>query len=123
MTNQIPAPPAREAAWALLTEFTQSPSLLKHALAVECCVRAYGEEEARRRGLVGEDAAELVNLYSVTGLLHDFDYERHPSADEHPYVGVRVLERARLAGSDAPCHPGPRRIHRHAAHRASGEDT
>jgi predicted hydrolase (HD superfamily) len=93
MTNQIPAPPpSRDAAWALLTEFTQSPSLLKHALAVESCVSAYGEQEARRLGLVGEDASRFVELYSSTGLLHDFDYERHPSPEEHPYIGVRVLE-------------------------------
>jgi predicted hydrolase (HD superfamily) len=93
MTNQIPALlPTRDPAWALLTEFTQSPSLLKHALAVESCVRAYGEQEARRRGLVGEDAQSLIDLYSATGLLHDFDYERYPSVEEHPYVAVRVLE-------------------------------
>jgi predicted hydrolase (HD superfamily) len=93
MTNQIPgASPSRDAAWSLLTEFTQSPSLLKHALAVESCVRAYGEHEANRRGLVGDDASRLIDLYSATGLLHDFDYERYPSPDEHPWVGVRVLE-------------------------------
>ena len=93
MTNQIPAPPpSREAAWALLTEFTQSPSLLKHALAVESCVRAYGEQEALRLGLVGEDASRFVELYSATGLLHDFDYERYPSPEEHPWIGVRILE-------------------------------
>jgi predicted hydrolase (HD superfamily) len=93
MTNQIPAPPpTRAAAWALLTEFTQSPSLRKHALAVESCVRAYGEQEAARLGLVGEDITQLVEIYTATGLLHDFDYELHPSPEEHPYVGVRVLE-------------------------------
>jgi predicted hydrolase (HD superfamily) len=93
MTNQIPALlPTRDAAWALLNEFTQSPSLLKHALAVESCVRAYGEQEAARLGLTGEQAEAFIHLYSATGLLHDFDYERHPSAEEHPYVGVRVLE-------------------------------
>jgi predicted hydrolase (HD superfamily) len=93
MTNQIPGPaPSRDAAWALLTEFTQSPSLRKHALAVESCVRAYGEQEAERLGLTGEDRSRLVDLYSATGLLHDFDYERHPSPEEHPYIGVRVLE-------------------------------
>jgi len=93
MTNQIPALlPTRDAAWNLLNEFTQSPSLIKHALAVESCVRRYGEQEAARRGLVGEDITQLVEIYSATGLLHDFDYERHPSAEEHPYVGVRVLE-------------------------------
>ena len=93
MTNQIPALlPTRNAAWTLLNEFTQSPSLIKHALAVESCVRAYGEQEAARLGLIGSEADALVNLYSATGLLHDFDYERYPSAEEHPYVGVRVLE-------------------------------
>jgi predicted hydrolase (HD superfamily) len=93
MTNQIPALlPTRDAAWNLLNEFTQSPSLIKHALAVESCVRGYGEQEAARRGLVGEDITQLVEIYSATGLLHDFDYERHPSAEEHPYVGVGVLE-------------------------------
>jgi len=93
MTNQIPgASPSRDAAWSLLTEFTQSPSLRKHALAVESCVRAYGEQEANRRGLVGDDASRLIDLYSATGLLHDFDYERYPSPDEHPWIGVRVLE-------------------------------
>ena len=93
MTNQIPgASPSRDAAWSLLTEFTQSPSLLNHALAVESCVRAYGEQEANRRGLVPDDASRLIDLYSATGLLHDFDYERYPSPDEHPWIGVRVLE-------------------------------
>jgi predicted hydrolase (HD superfamily) len=101
MTNQIPPQmsspvpypvPSREAAWALLNEFTQSPSLLKHALAVESCVRAYGEQEVLRLGLIGDDASQLVELYAATGLLHDFDYERHPSAEEHPCVGVRILE-------------------------------
>ena len=93
MTNQIPGiTPSRNAAWAILIEFTQSPSLRKHALAVESCVRAYGEQEAARRGLVGEDITQLVEIYSATGLLHDFDYELHPSPEEHPYFGVRVLE-------------------------------
>lgn len=96
MTNQIPPLPNRDAAWTLLTEFTQNPSLLKHALAVESCVRAYGEQEARRLGLVGDDIQSLVNLYSATGLLHDFDYERYPSPEEHPdghpWTGVRILE-------------------------------
>src|SRR6185312_14733638 len=93
MTNQIPgASPSRDAAWSLLTEFTQSTRLLKHALAVESCVRAYGEQEANRRRLFADDASRLIDLYSATGLLHDFDYERYPSPDEHPWIGVRVLE-------------------------------
>jgi predicted hydrolase (HD superfamily) len=83
----------REEAWKLLTEWTQSESLRKHALAVEACVVACGEQEAARLGLAGEDLGALIELYSTTALLHDFDYERHPTAEEHPFVGVRELER------------------------------
>ena len=83
----------REQAWQLLTEWTQSESLRKHALAVEACVVAYGEQEAARLGLEGEASAALIQLYSTTALLHDFDYERHPTAEEHPFVGVRELAR------------------------------
>lgn len=82
----------RERAWLLLNEHTQSPSLIKHALAVESCVRAWGEREADARNLSGEDRAALLDLYSATALLHDFDYEKHPSLEEHPFVGVRILE-------------------------------
>ena len=83
----------RAEAWKLLTEWTQSENLRKHALAVEVCVTACGEAEADRLGLAGEERAALVELYTTTALLHDFDYERHPSAEEHPFVGVRELER------------------------------
>ncbi len=81
----------RARAWALLAEYTQSPSLLKHALAVETCTRAYGTQEAERLRLEPAEAAVLRERYSVTALLHDFDYERHPSVEEHPFVGVRLL--------------------------------
>ena len=81
----------REDAWTLLNEWTKSSSLIKHALAVECCVRAYGEKEAARLGLAGVEADALVERYSVTGLLHDFDYDKHPSLEEHPFVGVAHL--------------------------------
>jgi predicted hydrolase (HD superfamily) len=70
-----------------------SESLRKHALSVEACVAACGEGEAERLGLAGPERAAMVELYSTTALLHDFDYERHPSAEEHPFVGVRELER------------------------------
>jgi putative nucleotidyltransferase with HDIG domain len=70
----------RAAAWGLLTEFTQSESLRKHALAVEACMRAYA------RKLDGDE-----ELWGVTGLLHDFDYERWPSLDDHPYRGNEIL--------------------------------
>lgn len=83
----------REKAWELLTEWTASENLRKHALAVEACVVAYGEAEAARLGLGPDEAAAMLELYSTTALLHDFDYERHPSAEEHPFVGVRELER------------------------------
>jgi predicted hydrolase (HD superfamily) len=83
----------REAAWKLLTEWTEGESLRKHALAVEACVAAMGEAEADRLGLAGEERERLITLYSTTALLHDFDYEKHPSREEHPFVGVRELER------------------------------
>jgi putative nucleotidyltransferase with HDIG domain len=70
----------RAAAWGLLTEFTQSESLRKHALAVEACMRAYA------RNLGGDE-----ELWGVTGLLHDFDYERWPSLQDHPYHGNEIL--------------------------------
>lgn len=84
---------SREEAWALLAEWTPSESLRKHALAVEACVAAYGASEADRLGLAGEERAALIDLYSTTALLHDFDYERHPTAEEHPFAGVKELER------------------------------
>ena len=75
----------RAAAWGLLTEFTQSESLRKHALAVEACMRAYA------RKLV-PGSAEQEQLWGVVGLLHDFDYDRWPSLDEHPYKGNAILK-------------------------------
>src|SRR6185369_10753048 len=74
----------RAAAWGLLTEFTQSESLRKHALAVEACMRAYGEK-------LSSGSAEEVEKWSITGLLHDFDYDRWPSLDDHPYKGNQIL--------------------------------
>jgi len=93
MNSENGAAYGREQAWQLLTEWTQSENLRKHALAVEACVTACGEAEADRRGLKGDDRAAFIGLYSTTALLHDFDYERHPTAEEHPFVGVRELER------------------------------
>lgn len=82
---------SRERAWALLNEWTKSPSLIKHALGVEACTRSYGELEATRLGLTGTAAVAFVEQYSIAALLHDFDYDKHPSLEEHPYVGHRVL--------------------------------
>ena len=92
-STEAPKEYGRAQAWQLLTEWTQSESLRKHALAVEACVAACGEAEADRLGLDGSERAAIVNLYSTAALLHDFDYERHPSTEEHPFVGVRELER------------------------------
>ena len=72
----------RAAAWALLCEWTQGDGLRKHALAVEAAMRAY----ARRSGADEE-------RWGMAGLLHDFDYERYPSLEEHPFKGREVLER------------------------------
>jgi len=84
-------PYSREAAWQLVLEYTESPSLRKHALSVETCVRAYGEAEAGRLELTAEDRAALIEKYAVTGVLHDFDYERFPSLDDHPFEGNKIL--------------------------------
>src|SRR3984957_18113271 len=75
----------RSEAWKLLNEYTQSPGLLKHALAVEACMGAYGEQQATTLELGTDQANELRETYRITGLLHDFDYEKYPSAEEHPF--------------------------------------
>ena len=81
----------RAQALTTLEEWTKSESLRKHAMAVSVCVEAYGVMEAERLGLSGAEAAELVDAYASAGLLHDMDYERHPSREEHPFVGVKHL--------------------------------
>jgi putative nucleotidyltransferase with HDIG domain len=75
----------RESAWCLLTEFTQSESLRKHALSVEACMRAYARKFAA-------GSTEDEELWGVVGLLHDFDYEKYPSLDDHPYKGSEILK-------------------------------
>jgi putative nucleotidyltransferase with HDIG domain len=79
--KQVQTMTQRETAWCLLTEFTQSESLRKHALAVEACMRAY----ARKAG--GDE-----ELWGMVGLLHDFDYEKYPSLEDHPYKGSEILK-------------------------------
>ncbi len=81
----------RDEARMLLESWTDGESLRKHGLSVSFCCEAYGQLEAERLGLAGEAAAELVDLYACAGLLHDFDYEKHPTAAEHPFVGVGYL--------------------------------
>ncbi len=72
--------PNREEAWALLTEHTTNPSLIKHALAVEAAMRAYA------RQLGGDE-----DSWAVVGLAHDFDYEQNPTEETHLHVGCRIL--------------------------------
>jgi predicted hydrolase (HD superfamily) len=81
----------RSEAWTLLNQYTESPSLLKHALAVEACMRAHGEAQAVARALPNEQANALRETYRITGLLHDFDYEKYPTPEEHPFVGNKIL--------------------------------
>jgi len=73
--------PTREDAWNLLCEYTKSESLRNHARAVEQVMRAY----ARKWG-------EDEDLYGLVGLLHDFDYEKYPTMEEHPYKGAEILK-------------------------------
>src|ERR671917_677168 len=75
--------PTREEAWELLCEYTKGKSLRQHALAVEAAMRACAE----RYG--GPDAD--VDEWGMVGMLHDFDYEMFPSADEHPFKGANIL--------------------------------
>ena len=81
----------RTEAWSVLNQYTQSPGLLKHALAVEACMSAHGEQQAAALGLSEDQANALRDTYRITGLLHDFDYEKYPSAEEHPFVGNKIL--------------------------------
>ena|SRR6266542_3961701 len=71
----------REQAWSLLTEHTTSPVLIRHALAVEAAMRAM----ARKMG--GDE-----EYWGAIGLLHDFDFEQHPTAEEHPFAGAKILK-------------------------------
>jgi predicted hydrolase (HD superfamily) len=129
----------REAAWGLLTEFTQSESLRKHALAVEACMRACGGKyggahmrtaateslpRAQSRGPAEQSSAGRLpntasyqgtasavtnvghqntvasapeglsdeDLWGIVGLIHDFDYEKYPSLEDHPYKGNEILK-------------------------------
>jgi predicted hydrolase (HD superfamily) len=87
----------RETAWCLLTEFTQSESLRKHALAVEACMRACsrkfatGDSQASAPGL-SELGLSQEDLWGIVGLIHDFDYEKYPSLEDHPYKGNEILK-------------------------------
>lgn len=77
---------SRDDAFALLNEYTKSPSLIKHALSVEACMRWYAEHL--------KQSPEEIEKWGITGLIHDFDYEQYPTAeppDGHPFAGNRIL--------------------------------
>lgn len=103
MTNGIPSP---EDAVAILQEFTASPNLRKHAAAVGAAMRAYAQR-------VGEDP----DRWEAVGLLHDFDYEQHPSLEEHPFKGAEIL-RSRGVAEDVI-----KDIFAHAPHTKQPRDT
>lgn len=98
--------PTRSEAWDVLNEHTQNPNLIKHALAVEAAMRFYARK-------FGEDE----ELWGVVGLLHDFDYERYPTAEEHPKKGAEILK---LKGYDESLI---RTILSHADHTGVPRDT
>ncbi|HXV75255.1 MAG TPA: HD domain-containing protein [Candidatus Polarisedimenticolaceae bacterium] len=81
MTETSAGLPSRDDAWRLLNQYTGKPGLLAHGLAVEAALRAYAAR------FDGDPAA-----WGIVGLLHDFDYERWPTADDHPYRGAEILQ-------------------------------
>ena len=107
---------SRDEAWELLTEFTQSESLRKHALAVEACMRAcarklgsgasYQESGGsyqgtpsgvpqsgqKETGALAPEGMSEEDLWGIVGLIHDFDYEKYPSLEDHPYKGNEILK-------------------------------
>jgi len=96
----------RQEAWQLLTEYTKNKNLQKHALAVEAAMRHYA-----RRGNEDEEK------WGIVGLLHDFDYEKFPSGDDHPYNGQEIL------GSEGYAEEIRRAIMAHAPHTGTSRDT
>ena len=105
-------PFSRAEAWSLLCEWTESDPLRRHMLAVETGMRAYAVE-------FGEDE----ELWGLTGLLHDLDYERYPDLETgHPRMALKELEEQRRPARDAARHRLARRLPRRLARLADGED-
>ncbi len=102
----VDATPSRAQALALLHEWIQNPNLRKHCYAVEAAMRAYARKS-------GEDEER----WGITGLIHDFDWERHPDLERHPVQGVEVLRS--LGWPDDVC----RAVLGHAAHTGVPRDT
>ena len=106
------AEPTRDDAWDLVCEWIDSDSLRKHVLGVEAAMRAYAR-----------DGGEDEELWAITGLVHDLDYERYPDLDTgHPRYALKELEaRGYPAGGDRRGRR-PRRLPRRAPRDAAGED-
>lgn len=102
----VGALPTREQALALLHEWMQNPNLRKHCYAVEAAMRAYARK-------FGEDQ----DRWGITGLIHDFDWERHPDLERHPVEGVKVLQS--LGWPEDVC----RAVLGHASHTGVARDT
>ena len=98
--------PNRDEAWTLLTEYTKNENLIKHALAVEAAMRHYARS-------FDEDE----ELWGAVGLLHDFDYERYPTMEDHPFKGAEIL---RDKGYDEPF---VKAVLSHASHTNVPRDT
>ncbi|HFE65522.1 MAG TPA: HDIG domain-containing protein [Caldithrix sp.] len=96
----------REEAYRLLTEYTTKDGLIKHALAVEAAMRAYAKK-------FGEDE----ETWGIIGLLHDFDYEKYPTLDDHPFKGAEILRSRNFP------EEWVRAILGHAAHTGVPRDT
>jgi len=106
MTEQLPIDHDRHKAWEVLCKYIEAESLRKHALAVEAAMLAYARK-------FGEDE----KLWRVIGLLHDFDYELHPTMEEHPTAGSKILRK--LGYSEEVIHA----ILAHAPHTGALRDT
>ncbi len=105
--------PSRAEAWDLLAEWTQSDSLRKHGLAVEAAMRAYAR-----------NFAEDEELWGITGLMHDLDFERFPDMDDpvngHPRTALRLFRERRLSSGADPGGDRPRALFGVASHDQAG---
>jgi predicted hydrolase (HD superfamily) len=102
---------SREESLALMHEWTASESLRKHMLAIEAAMVAYAQK-------FGEEAA----LWGATGLLHDFDYEKCPTVETHVLTGIPILAEAGYPAPMLDAILGARRVSRHPARNANGEN-
>ena len=100
----------RAEALAIVQEYVKNKNLVRHMLAVEAAMRFYAEK-------FGED----LEIWGVTGLLHDFDWEIHPTLEEHPQAGTAILHERGVPEVVNPGSPQPCRPHRRPAPDAHGE--